>query len=178
MTGTVHPIVVLADKDGTAHDVRAGPSATALVEINPTLDTSAYAAGDVLFDTIALTDICFANDEVCALDQLTILDKDNQTAYSIALLFLKSNTSIGTIGNTASISDANAENITASILFGTGSVINVGNSKFQSQKAAVNDLKLQPASGTRTVYVAGIVFSGTPTHTANGLHLKFRSKRI
>ena len=146
------------------------------MEITPTLDTSIYAVGDVLFDTTLLTNIAFANDEPFELDAVNILDKDDQTAYLMGLVFLKANTSIGTIGTTATISDANAENIIGSLSFGTGVTIDMGGCKVALQKALAT--VLEPAAGTRNVYVAGVVLSGTPTHTANGMILKFRSKRI
>jgi hypothetical protein len=133
----------------------AGSPAT-VVTITPTLDTSAYTAGDVLFDTAAIAGAVRTSGGQAKL-------------VSVVLVFFRSNVSLGTINGAPNISDANAREIIGHVAFASGDFVDVGGSKIGCLKNI--GLLLQPTTGT-TLYVAGIC-AGTPTQTASGIKIAF-----
>jgi hypothetical protein len=85
---------------------------TSIVRFTPVVDTSAYAAGDVLFDTTAVT----LNSSASAPARGTILsafvlDREDQAAQTVTLYFFDANVSLGTINSAPSITDDNASSI-------------------------------------------------------------------
>lgn len=135
----------------------------------PVVDTSIYASGDTLFDATAIAAAVRTAGGKAILRSLTVLDKDDNTAAAMDLVFLRANVAFGTLNGAPNISDANAAKIIGSISIASGDFIDVGGSKFAS-KTGLN-LILSADSGT-TIYVAGIT-RGTPTQTLGGLVLTF-----
>lgn len=141
-----------------------------LSQVTLTLDTSAYAANDVLSDAIVITNFFPVADGVMWLDQLTILDEDNQTAYDIRAFLLGANVSLGTKNAAVSISDADARNIQSVIEVPLASAIALTNSKVYP--ASFSPRKVKAVSGTRDLYIQlQVGATGTPTHTASGIRL-------
>ncbi len=90
---------------------------TVIVDFVPTLDTSSYAVGDVLFDRALLDVGNYANPGQNALQRIRgrilsvgVLDKDD-LGVAMDLYFLKADVSLGTVNAAPSITDTNAENI-------------------------------------------------------------------
>ena len=137
---------------------------TVIVEARPTLDTSAYASGDTLFDRLALTVPRCQDALRGTLKGVTILDKDDQGA-AIDLYLLKGNVAFGTANAAPSISDADGEAILGYVPVTASK--DLGGCRFGQTDAAVG---FSLAAG-EALYLAAVV-NGTPTHTAAGLVIR------
>lgn len=147
-------------------NVRITNFRTALAEITPTLDTNAYAAGDVLFVPTEI-DLSTGNGLVRGtIRTVALLDKDDQAAQTVTLYFFRENVTLGTINAAISISDDDAAKLigTATVTTSTDLV----NSRFGQN----TDIGLPFSADTGSVWVAAST-GGTPTHTASGMHLRF-----
>lgn len=138
-------------------------------DVTPTMDTSAYTAGDVWFDTITCGSVARIAAGTVTLDTVTILDEDDQTAAGVTLVFLDANTSLGTINGAPNISDANARNILGTVSVASGDWVDLGGAKVACLKNI--GLTMTAASASQAIYMAGIC-AGTPTQTASGVKIK------
>lgn len=139
-----------------------------VLDVTPTLDTSAYDSGDVLFDTTAMTAVFRINGAAMTVDSLTVLDEDDQ-GIAFDLYFLDTNTSLGTFNTAPNISDANARKILGWVPVASGDYKDLGGAKVATVRNI--GLKLKADSGADDLYIAAVT-GGTPTHTASGLKLK------
>lgn len=149
----------------TLAQVNFGGNVMVFKTVIPTLDTSIYAAGDVLFDTTAIAGAVRVSGGSAILRSLSLIDKDDQAAAQIDLVFFSANVSLGTFNVAPSISDANAAKILAIVPVPAANFIDVGGSKVATVPGL--DVRLTPDTGT-TIYVAAIA-RGTPTQTAAGI---------
>jgi hypothetical protein len=166
--------------DGSAADASAAnpvpvtsQSTTMLAAVALSLDTAAYADGDVLADTQAFTSVARAADVGFVLQSVVLLDKDDQ-GMGVDLFFLSANNSLGTENAAPSISDANAEAIQGWVGIGSADWYDLGGARV-AQRNNIN-LPLVPASGTTTLYVAAIS-RGTGTYTASGITVRLGVQR-
>ncbi len=143
---------------------------TVTVDFVPTLDTSAYSAGDVLFDRSLLDVGNYANPGQNALQKIRgrvllvgVLDKDDQ-GVAMDLYFLKADVSLGTVNAAPAITDANAEHI-------LGFVTATASKDLGGCRFGQADCDIRFSVTGETLYLAGVT-QGAPTHTASGL--KFR----
>jgi hypothetical protein len=156
----------------------------AIVRVTPTLSTAQYQEDDVLFVATEIPNAVRGNGGCSRLVAAYILDQSDIADSDIQLIFSEGNTALGTINETANISDANLEALnicgyarcTANqaqtdadidnarihqILPGSGPGENVSPLMF-----------LQAASDSTSVYVHGILTSATtPTYAADDIDL-------
>lgn len=142
---------------------------TQYVSVTLTPDTSALAAGDVMADTQVVTNAIRVVDGIGLLQSLVLIDKADQTAAGIDLVFFDANVSLGTENEAPSITDSNAENILGIVSLASTDFIDLGGCKVATKVALA--LVVKAALGTRDIYVAAIA-RGTPTQTANSLVLR------
>jgi hypothetical protein len=140
----------------------------AVVNLTPVLDTSQYADGDILFDTVVMASSFLSATGVNRLDSVHVLDEDDQ-GVAFDLVFLNALTSLGTINVAPSISDANARNILGFMSVASGDYIDLGGARI----GTVRNIGLDLTTGATNLWVAGITRGGTPTYTASGFKLKF-----
>lgn len=136
-----------------------------VVSITPTLDTSAYTAGDVLFATTSFTGAVRMNDGRSLLQSLVVIDKDDQKP-AFDLHFFSSNVTSGAFNGAPSISDSDAGNYLGSVSIAASDYKDLGGVSVATIKNI--GLLLEAASGATNVYAFAVV-STTPTHTASGL---------
>lgn len=153
---------------GIGETMEAGLTGTVL-DLTPVLDTSIYADGDVLFDTIALASAFDYAAGVRTLQSIHILDEDDQ-GVALDLVFLDTLVTLGTINGAPSITDANARKILGWVHFATTDYIDLGGARI-AIKTGIG-LMLKAAAASTSLFVAGITRGGTPTYTASGLKLK------
>jgi len=140
---------------------------TKIVRFTPVVDTAVYAAGDVLFDTTAVT----LSDNTTAGARGTILtasiiDRDDEASQTITLYFFRSNVSLGTINAAPSITDDNAAEIIGTCTVTTGT--DLGGCRYGETSGLVLPFEL-PA---QTLFVAATT-GGTPTFTnANDIRVR------
>lgn len=160
---------ILANILANLANVNFGGAVKTNISITPTVDTSAYTANDVLFDTTAIANAVRVSGGSAKLESLVLLDKDDNAAAQIDLVFFNANVALGAANGAPSVSDANAAKILGIVAVPSANFIDVGGSKLAT---VLNiGLQLTPATGT-TIYVAGIA-RGTPTQTAGGIVINF-----
>lgn len=154
----------------TVAQVNFGGNVMVAKQVIPTVEAAAYSAGDVLFDTTAIAGASRVAGASCVLRSLSLLDKDDNTAAQIDLVFLSANVSVGTLNGAPTITDANAAKILAIVPVPAANFIDVTGSKVATVTGL--DVRLTPDSGT-TIYVAAIA-RGTPTQTLLGIVLNLQ----
>merc|ERR1712032_1238564 len=103
------------------------------------------------------------------------MDQDRQT-FDVHLFFTEKNTALGTINATADISDANMEAIGfCGALIGQSGTAHAGlidqvkimqTQSLSLGEESVDPFLIQAENDSTSVYVSGIVSSGTPNFTA------------
>ena len=160
-----------------------GKSDFKIIRVTPTLDTNAYAQGDVLFTATEIPQAVLGNGGCSKLVGAYVFDKSNSDS-DIFFVWTEGNTALGTINATADISDADllANNICGLTKLdndaGTSSG-HIDNSKIHQMAPASlggenndNLVFLQAADDSTSVYVQGILTSSTtPTFAAADLQL-------
>lgn len=141
-----------------------------IITVTPTvLNADAYDAGDVVFDTTAITDAVRVNGGRALLQSLVVADKDDQKAQ-LRLVFLDSDVTLGTADAAPSISDANALKVLGTVEVLAADYVDLGGASVATLRSI--GLLLEAASDARDIYVAAFT-SGTPTYTTGGLQLRF-----
>ena len=152
-------------------------SSKKIIRVTPTLDTSAYAGGDVAFTATEIPRAVLEKGGCSKLVNAYIMDQDRDT-YDIDLIFTEKNTAIGTLNATADISDANMEAIglcgfcrfKSDVAFMGGidqvRLIRWSETVADSERTSAGPIFLQADSDSTSVYVSGIISSGTPTFAA------------
>lgn len=152
---------------GTTNRVFSNP--VRLIEVTLSLDTSAYASGDVLADTQQIDAAFSLADGRGVLHSLMVIDEDDQGA-AFDVYILSGSGSMGTENAAPSISDANARTILCRIPVLTSDYADLGGVKV-ANLSGLNRV-VSAASGTDDLYVAVVNGSGTPTFTASGVKLR------
>lgn len=160
-----------------------------IIRVTPTLDTNAYAQGDVLFVATEIPNVVLEKGGCSKLVGAYMFDKSDQLS-DITFVFTEGNTALGTINATANISDAN---LLANNLCGITKVDadqaqtanDIDNSRIHQMLPASiagenndNLLLLQAANDSTSVYVQGLLISSTTPTYADGdiqliLHIEY-----
>lgn len=154
---------------GEAHIGQVGGT-TGIVPIVFSLDTNAYAAGDVLAATQVLSSAFRISNGTGILQSIFLLDKDDVGA-EMTLYFLDANVSIGTENAAPSITDANADNLLGFVNVAAADWKDLGGCKVANISGI--GLPVKSITGDNDLYVAIVNGSGTPTFTAAGLTARF-----
>lgn len=169
--------------------MRTGKSDYQIIRVTPTLDTNAYAQGDVLFTATEIPNAVIGKGGCSKLITAYLFDKNDQD-IDITFVFTQGNTALGTINATADISDAD---LLANNICGTSKVDHsettssgfIDNSRIAQfiNMAGNGDqtsmlLFLQAANDSTSVYVQGIITSAsTPTYAADDIQLIFHIEK-
>ena len=147
------------------------------VTVRPTLDTSAYASGDVLFAATKIQNAAQDTKGLAYLRTLVACDLSNQKQAIDLLFFNQDPGAMGAVNAALDIS-------TAQLLTLIG-VISIGTSDWTTAKSGANAYaqKLQemlvPCAQTlKDIWVAGVCRSGTPTYGASSLVLNVMLERL
>jgi len=148
-----------------------------IIEVTPTLtigSPTAFAAGDVLFNSVEIPNAVASRGGVSRLVAVTCYDQADQ-GVDFDLIFSKNSATFGTINDVVDITDANAEaaKLTGSVKFDfSKGLINLVASKFITLGAYRGDVTdtglpflLNAAEGSTSVYFAAII-QGTATFAA------------
>ena len=155
--------------------MRTGKSDYKIIRVTPTLDTSAYAAGDVAFVATEIPDAVIGLGGCSKIINCFIIDQDRDT-YDLNLVFTQKDTALGTINATADISDSDMEaigfcamNLFQSDSASSGHIDNVRimkNHSLSGGNESVEPMLIQAEDNSTSVYVSGIITDGTPTFAA------------
>lgn len=137
------------------------------IPFTPTLDTSAYAAGDVLFDSAAVI-LARVSGRAATLQSVAVTDKDDNGA-TIDLYFFNASVAFGTANAAPSISDTDALKYIGHVRISPTDYSDLGGVQVGCVRGI--GLVLKP-SGSTSIYVAAVVREAK-TYTASGLQFTF-----
>ena len=136
-----------------------------LIDVEPTVDDSAYAAGDLMFDPIEIENAVAVNNGTAILQSIAVANDDALTG-SFDIVFTASNDSPGTLNNAiageSGLSDANADSILG--ITTISNMVDVGGCSIGSKSNI--GLVIKAPSGSKSIYAFGIAQStDNPTAT-------------
>jgi hypothetical protein len=140
------------------------------VTVSLTADTAILAAGDVIADTQVVTNAVSANGAAVMIVSVTLVDPDDQKP-AMKLIYLKTNTSLGTENAAPSISDANALNVAGVVEILTTDWTDLGGVSVATLSLP-RPIVTAAAAGTRHLYVAALNVTGTPTFAGGAIQLE------
>lgn len=140
-----------------------------VLELTPTLETSAYADGDLLFDATELANFVRANGKTALIQSITVIDKDDQkVAFDIFSAY--ETVDFGTVNSAPTISDADAAKVQRVCRVESADYIDLGGVAVATLTNI--GLMVEPASASRSMFFAGVT-RGAPTYSASGLVIRF-----
>ena len=143
---------------------------TRILDVTLSLDTSAYANGDLLADTQSVDAAFRLVDGSGTIRSLVVIDEDDQTLYTFSVWFLDGTGTLGTENSAPSATDAVCRTILAKVDFATTDGLDLGGSKVYSKTGL--SIPVKAITGTDDLGIAAIVTTGTPTHTASGVRVR------
>jgi len=145
--------------DGGTGRVSINNFGTRIIRFTPVVDTSIYAAGDVLFNTTAVPVSSSTSGARGGILSVGIVDRADTAQQIISLYFFRSNVSLGTVNSAPSITDDNAEELIGSVNVTTST--DLGGCRIGEAPGIYLPFEL-PANN---LFVAATT-SGTPTFAA------------
>jgi hypothetical protein len=138
-----------------------------VITIDCTVDTNAYAEGDVLFATQEVAGFSTAADITSILQSVVVADVDDQ-GIGIDLIFFNAATSLGTENSAPDIDDTEAQTIIGRVQVGAGSFYDLG----ANMVACVYGIGLPMKAGTGgSIWMAGVA-RGAPTYAGGHIYIK------
>lgn len=143
------------------------------IQVTLSLDTSAYASGDLLAEAQEVAGVSIASGGRVELVSMVVVDEDDQGA-AFDVYLTSASTTWGSENSAPTISDAAARSLQACVEVATGDYNDLGGVKV----AFKNNLGfICETSGGTSLYVAVVNGAGTPTYTASGVRLNLGFKR-
>ena len=143
-----------------------------LIDVEPTVDTSAYQAGDLMFNPIKIENAVAVKGGSAILQSVAVANDDALTG-AFDLVVTASDDAPGTLNNAVSgesgLSDANADLILG--ITSISNMVDVGGCSIGSKQNIGMVIKAE--STTRDVYVWGIAQSTDNPTGATGYKLRF-----
>jgi hypothetical protein len=136
-----------------------------MITVTLSLDTNAYAIGDVLAATQEVTGYVAVAGSKSFLQSVTVLDADDQK-IAMDLVFLSADVALGTENAAPNISDANADNILGIVRIAASDYIDLGGVACATRTGL--GLSILAPQG---LYIAAIT-GGAPTHSAAGVKVR------
>lgn len=135
--------------------------------IVPVLEPAILADNDVFFAPTEIP-LVFELSKTRVLQSIVVVDGDDQ-AVDVDLVFFNANVTLGTLNAAVSISDADAAKAIGSVsLLAATHVTDLINSTLYTKTGIGLPLK----GATNSLWVGGVVRSGTPDYTASGMTIK------
>ena len=142
-----------------------------LIDVQPTVDTSAYAAGDLMFNPIEISNAVAVDGGTAILQSISVAN-DDALVGSFDIILTSSNDAPGTLNDPVSgesgLSDANADSILGIVTI--SNMVDVGGCSIGS-KANIG-LVLKAAAGIKSIYAWGIAQSTDNPTTDTGYKLR------
>tara|TARA_R100001463_G_C3422399_1_gene210426 strand:+ start:45 stop:563 length:519 start_codon:yes stop_codon:yes gene_type:complete len=156
-----------------------------IIRVIPTLDTSAYGVGDVLFNSAAIPNAVLTEGG-CSKLVAAYVHSSNTSNLEFEIIFTENAATFGTVNNTADISDGDlrtagvlgywgCESSDATTQFIDGSEIKRiyhNRSNGGSTEPQADPILLQSASNSTSVYFA-VLSGGSITYAADDLQFIF-----
>ena len=140
------------------------------IDFVPVLETNILADNDVFFIPIEVPG-CFKVGEPAKLISVQVLDTDDQ-GTDFDLYFFNASATLGTLNAAVSISDTDAAKLIGqAVITAAANGTDLINS-WLFVKTFDEGILMKPVDGGTSVWVGGVVRSGTPTYTASGFKIK------
>ena len=143
-----------------------------LIDVQPTVDDSAYAAGDLMFNPIEIPFAAAVNGGTAILQSISVANDDALTG-AFDIILTSNDDAPGTLNNAVSgesgLSDANADSILGIVTI--SNMVDVGGCSIGS-KANIG-LVLKAAASSRSIYAWGIAQSTDNPTATGGYKLRF-----
>lgn len=158
------------------HEPHAGNVGVGGIILNQilTVDTGAYADGDLLSDTVALEPVSRVPGGRTWLVSVHVLDESDQ-GQPFDIVFLDEFNSLGTINSAPNITDGNARKICGKMSVPAAAYLDLGGCRIATITAGTTDgnlpLLLQTPQNSMQMFMATIS-RGTGTYGAFGLRLR------
>ena len=156
-----------------------------IIRVTPTLDTSAYSTGDVLFNYTEIPNAVREDGGCSKLINVTILNTDDAMEDMELLFHQVSGINIGTVNSSPDISDANAKLLKVCSVFcldaSGGETFDMGGAQVSNNQAESDNsnqshyqlpIFLQAEPGSTSVYFSAMV-GATETYLATDLTFIF-----
>lgn len=137
------------------------------IPVTLSLDTAAYAVGDVLAETQEVPGALRNAGGSALLQSVVLVDLDDNANAQIDLVFFRSNVSLGVENAGPTISDGNMGEILGTVVIPSASFIDLGGAKL----CTVTGINLPLSAPLGTSVFVGAITRGTPTQTAAGIKL-------
>jgi hypothetical protein len=138
-----------------------------VIDVVPVLDASILANNDVFMVAYEIPQV-FNKGVARRLKSVVVLDTDDQN-QAFDLIFSNATITLGTANAAITISDADAAKVVGSVRMVVAThAYDLINSTLFTQGGL--DIIMQPV--TSSLWVSGVVRSGTPTFTAAGMKIK------
>jgi hypothetical protein len=138
-----------------------------VIDVVPVLDASILANNDVFMVAYEIPQV-FNKGVARRLKSVVVLDTDDQN-QAFDLIFSNATITLGTANAAITISDADAAKVVGSVRMVVAThAYDLINSTLFTQGGL--DIIMQPV--TSSLWVSGVVRSGTPTYTAAGMKIK------
>lgn len=161
-------------------------SSKKIIRLTPTLDTNAYAQGDVLFVATEIPNAVIGLGGCSKLVAMYVVNQ-NTTDVDIDFIFSENSAVYGTINATANLDDdvLQAANITGFLTLDAGESSTSQLDTSEIKRVGVTDaggnstlvtspILIQAAPNSTSVYVVGILTgTNTPTYAADDIDLVF-----
>lgn len=142
-------------------------TATKLIALTLSLNTSQYASGDVLAATQELAAAVRVPAGTGIIQSIQLLDKDDQGG-ALDLVFLQTNVALGTENSAISITDTNAAFIIGIVEITAADYVDLVASQLVTKTNV--GLAIEAAAGSTSIYVAA-ASRDTKTYSAAGITL-------
>lgn len=149
-----------------------------LIQVTPTLDTSAYASGDLFADVTTITSAALGTGGYCELVSVTAVDQDDNTASAYTIYVTNLATSWGSLNVAPAPADATLLGIQAIIPIASGDWLDLGGGKVAQPRIAQNIGCICKTSGSANLYMTIVNGAGTPTNTASGWKVTFTFRQV
>jgi hypothetical protein len=162
----------VGDVDASATNPVPERGFMARFDVTLTLDTNIYASNDLLADTQIVAGVC-VNSRGAVLYDMRVIDLNDQ-GQAMDILFLRSNTSLGTENLAYAPTDAMGLEIIKKVPIYASDFVDQGAYR-EAQKSLVDGIGcvLEPLVAGTSIWIAAVCRGGTPTYTANGVHVQF-----
>jgi hypothetical protein len=140
-----------------------------VIDVVPVLDANILANNDVFMVAYEIPQV-FNKGVARRLKSVVVLDTDDQN-QAFDLIFSNATITLGTANAAITISDADAAKVVGSVRMVVAThAYDLINSTLFTQGGL--DIIMQPSGTSNSLWVSGVVRSGTPTFTAAGMKIK------
>ncbi len=138
------------------------------VEVTLDLDTNAYAAGDVLSNTVEVPNAVARPGGRALLHSLVVYDLDDQ-GQGLDVVLLRANVSLGVRNATPTIGDASVVNVMGIVRVTSSDFVDFGGSRV-AVMALVGQM-VEAQAGSTSIFLSALS-QGTGTYTASGVKVR------